>query len=707
MEKVEEAKKLGVNFLTLSDRGFESITRVERNSYNQAYGKDIDFAKIQAHDVIINNYPVGKDWLYLNSPRYQKLYGFSARIENLLTSISPDYVIAPHGSEPISKIIIAKCKKRNIPITLFESPFFPDKILLDPFGMHFFPNMNKIDLDWKRLQHRRLSNTQKERIKTFIERWKRSKISKYPQKSEELKSIDKRKKFLFIPGQVPYDANIINCATLFEGIYDMVSFVSKNLPDDWIVIYKPHPKHIKEDQIQSRRNLVVTNGNIHDLIEHCNAILTFSSNVGLEGIMHKKPVIVCGRPHYAEKGLTIELNSKTEMQAALERALNFKYNEEERLNFLHYIVFEYLIDATDKTSLIQRIEESKHSDYKWSPQFAPFTEALIRKNSKLREWLSIVAAYNELSQKNIYHTEILTQFYTKYKQSKNLKFKLIRELYNANKIDPAERQVAKNLAKIDPKHTLRYRLVREFINSNDKVLDVACGCGYGSKILSYKRPQIVLGIDANPTAIKYAKKYFSDRRIRYLRASVNSLETLTCKFSKIVSFETIEHLENDLAFMKFLVNLLEEDGLLFLSSPNKKRNPLGKHDYHVRHYSEEELIKLLRQVDPMLNTIVLYQNDCQIDKEEYNAQFLMFIVTKNRKLINSLNAKLEAITPFKNPSIFIPYKKSFRKVADYIYNRHPKLFSIIHPIYSKVRDTFGVLLTLIPVFMTCFLEKLK
>jgi len=100
-------EKLSFNYLAISDHYFDSIPRVERNKYVKLYGEDIDFAKILIHDVIANDYPLNRDFLYHNSLTFQKLYGFALRIENILRAINPDYIIVQQGSEPISRIIIS------------------------------------------------------------------------------------------------------------------------------------------------------------------------------------------------------------------------------------------------------------------------------------------------------------------------------------------------------------------------------------------------------------------------------------------------------------------------------------------------------------------------------------------------------------------------------------------------------------------------
>jgi capsular polysaccharide export protein len=398
---------LPVTFLTISDDGFESIPRIEKKNYTYVCGHDINFAKVRIHDVIINDYPLSRNFIYHNSIEFQRLYGFAYRIENIIRSIKPDYIIVQQGSEPISKIIFSKGKKIGVPVLLGESSFFPHKILIDSSGMHFFPNLNKIDTDWQKIENRILGADRLKKVNKYLSEWKREKASKYTQPQNTLISqirIEKirNKKVIFIPGQVPDDANILNSLFIFKSFYELVSFVSNNLCNNWLILYKPHPKY-REDHISCRSNLIVVDGNIHDLIDISDIVLTFSSNIGLEAIIYEKPVIVAGRPHYSGKGLTIDLQTKEDLRNALTRAQEFKYDNLKRLNFLYYIIFEYLIDINDKGRLLKRLREAKKDCYKWQPGFAPFTESIFGDpNNRASRWLNLVHMYNQLAKKNLY-----------------------------------------------------------------------------------------------------------------------------------------------------------------------------------------------------------------------------------------------------------------------------------------------------------------
>lgn len=135
-----------------------------------------------------------------------------------------------------------------------------------------------------------------------------------------------------------------------------------------------------------------------------------------------------------------------------------------------------------------------------------------------------------------------------------------------------------------------------------RILDVACGAGYGSKLLTEANPWLeMVGVDYDRRAIDFAKNNYSAPNISHL---VGNAATWTDKhgrdlgsFDCIISFDTIEHLlHREIALIDFAENLTEQ-GMLMLSTPCKRLhnqlNPAWEH--HKIEYSYEDLYNLLRR----------------------------------------------------------------------------------------------------------------
>lgn len=135
-----------------------------------------------------------------------------------------------------------------------------------------------------------------------------------------------------------------------------------------------------------------------------------------------------------------------------------------------------------------------------------------------------------------------------------------------------ERQVGAELSDIEPKHVERYKFAQKYCTDKD-VLDAACGCGYGSNILS-KEAKSVLGIDNSQETIDYARNFWVAENITFRQADINSDLTTLGKFDVVVSLETVEHLDTPISeTCRKFYKILRPGGLLIVSHPEKEALP--------------------------------------------------------------------------------------------------------------------------------------
>lgn len=146
-------------------------------------------------------------------------------------------------------------------------------------------------------------------------------------------------------------------------------------------------------------------------------------------------------------------------------------------------------------------------------------------------------------------------------------------------------------------HVARYRFALPVV-SGKKVLDIACGTGYGVAYLC-KSAEYVVGIDVDPEAALEASKQLQ------INSSVLLGDGLAIPFPDqtfdvITSFETIEHLTRRKEFLEELFRVLKVEGRLVLSTPNANyTNPVDgipTNPFHVFEYSPEELVEELEEV---------------------------------------------------------------------------------------------------------------
>jgi len=142
-------------------------------------------------------------------------------------------------------------------------------------------------------------------------------------------------------------------------------------------------------------------------------------------------------------------------------------------------------------------------------------------------------------------------------------------------------------------HLIRYEFAKQFA-AGKKVIDIACGSGYGAKILADGGAREVIGIDTDGTAIEMAIKNYSQAKVAYQQGNAESFQIDGEAADLIVSFETIEHLANQDDFLKNLKRNLKQDGYLIISTPNRDISK-NKNPFHVKELNQEEFIAILQK----------------------------------------------------------------------------------------------------------------
>ncbi len=139
-------------------------------------------------------------------------------------------------------------------------------------------------------------------------------------------------------------------------------------------------------------------------------------------------------------------------------------------------------------------------------------------------------------------------------------------------------------------HVVRYFEAARNIRPGDRVLDAACGLGYGSTVLTQNsRCASYVGIDNSDYAVDYARANFP-RGADDLRFEKGSLPECLERFDDasfdfIASFETLEHLRDTGPFLQECIRLLTPGGRLMISVPNDWAEADGidpnPHHFHV------------------------------------------------------------------------------------------------------------------------------
>lgn len=146
-------------------------------------------------------------------------------------------------------------------------------------------------------------------------------------------------------------------------------------------------------------------------------------------------------------------------------------------------------------------------------------------------------------------------------------------------------------------HFHRYEWCLPYV-AGRKVLDIACGEGYGSRILA-RTAASVIGVDIADEAVSHAQQVYAGvEHLSFRQGDAAEIPLPDHSVEVVVSFETIEHHDRHVEMISEIRRVLTEDGLLIISSPNKKiYSDLagGDHNhFHVKELYFSEFDALLR-----------------------------------------------------------------------------------------------------------------
>jgi SAM-dependent methyltransferase len=120
-----------------------------------------------------------------------------------------------------------------------------------------------------------------------------------------------------------------------------------------------------------------------------------------------------------------------------------------------------------------------------------------------------------------------------------------------------------------------------------RVVDLASGEGYGAGVLA-RTAKSVIGVEANPEAFEHAVAKYP--AVRFER---NMVELWQGDVDCVVFLQTIEHIQDPDAMLAHIKQLIEPDGVAYVSTPNvltlaPKGAERSGNPWHVREYRPGE-----------------------------------------------------------------------------------------------------------------------
>lgn len=147
-------------------------------------------------------------------------------------------------------------------------------------------------------------------------------------------------------------------------------------------------------------------------------------------------------------------------------------------------------------------------------------------------------------------------------------------------------------------HVVRYTLASQLVHKGDRVIDAACGLGYGSALVyDCGLADTILAVDSSAFAVEYGRAIFAERRpgLTFIEDDVHCIARLPeASADVVISFETLEHIADPRAFVAQAARVLSSGGRIICSVPNRWVDESGRdpNPYHLHVFDLAHLLGL-------------------------------------------------------------------------------------------------------------------
>ncbi len=168
---------------------------------------------------------------------------------------------------------------------------------------------------------------------------------------------------------------------------------------------------------------------------------------------------------------------------------------------------------------------------------------------------------------------------------------------------------------IHQRHKKAYMAAATYVQGD--LLEVGCGQGRGIPIL-YPNAQKYIALERHQEIVDDLKKKYPNVDIR--QAVVPPFPGIPDNsFDTIISFQVIEHIKDDVAFLKEIYRTLKPGGKAIITTPNIKLS-LTRNPWHIREYTADQLYQLTSGIFSKVIAKGIHGNDRAMLYYEMNKQ---------------------------------------------------------------------------------------
>ncbi|MUG68377.1 hypothetical protein GNP94_20595 [Paenibacillus campinasensis] len=294
------------------------------------------------------------------------------------------------GTSLVPRIIQKYANKNSKKIIIFENGYFrPFTLTIDNIGVNYESSLprNREFYDDVKISNNRYEKyllipevAKKDQALTnlFIDKLNETATKKinsdFVIQDQKYKEIDLNleEEYVFVPFQLQSDAQIIRNSPYLSTMKELVAVTLKAVLNyntrykkNLKIVYKPHPLQEadgKSFNIEEIRELIsssaiaklVENKSTDELVKNSRVVITINSTVGIEALIHEKPVVTLGNTFYNIKDLVYS-TTPFGLDQDFNNIMKFNPDKELLRKYLYYLRFNYFVECyypdADKESI--------------------------------------------------------------------------------------------------------------------------------------------------------------------------------------------------------------------------------------------------------------------------------------------------------------------------------------------------------------------
>ncbi|MDP4086249.1 MAG: methyltransferase domain-containing protein, partial [Bacillota bacterium] len=223
--------------------------------------------------------------------------------------------------------------------------------------------------------------------------------------------------------------------------------------------------------------------------------------------------------------------------------------------------------------------------------------------------------------------------------------------------------------------------------------------GYGSAIMSSSASEVI-GLDIDEETINWAtdkyKNYKNYKNVSFIMSSIETLPFEDNYFDVVVSFETIEHVPDNVqnSFLKEVKRVLKDDGKLIISTPNKKiysDQANYCNQFHIKEFYKSEFQDFLKR---FFKNVELYHQNFHLSSFIYNNKMKGKISVLNDEAVTDGKYFIAVCGEYAKNEIgnlntaFIDLQNLYLDNNNLVYNLVNKVSRMIGKLYLDFGDGF-------------------